>query len=69
MTRLESRYRRWLACYPKAYREDHEAELLAVLVAVSRDGRQRPSPGELLASSGAAWACDCCPTCHARPAY
>lgn len=48
-TLLESRYRRWLVWYPKAYRRDHDAELLAVLVAVSRDGQRHPSPGELIA--------------------
>ncbi|HEX3589914.1 MAG TPA: hypothetical protein VHV74_09785 [Pseudonocardiaceae bacterium] len=48
-TRLESRYRRWLVWYPKSFRRDHDAELLAVLVAVSREGQRHPSPGELFA--------------------
>ncbi len=48
-TRLESRYRRWLVCYPEAFRREHEAELLAVLIATSRDGQAHPSPGELVA--------------------
>jgi hypothetical protein len=48
-TRLESRYRKWLVCYPKTFRRDHDAELLAVLLAMSRQGQQHPSPGELVA--------------------
>jgi hypothetical protein len=40
--RLERRYRRLLACYPRAYRRENEEEILAVLLACARDGQQRP---------------------------
>jgi len=39
---LERRYRRLLACYPRAFRREHEAEMLVVLLACARDGRRRP---------------------------
>jgi len=32
-TQLERRYRRLLAFYPKAFRREHEQEMLAVLIA------------------------------------
>jgi hypothetical protein len=40
--RLERRYRRLLACYPRAYRRENEEEMLAVLLACAHDGQQRP---------------------------
>lgn len=41
-TDLERRYRRLLAAYPKAFREEHEQEMLAVLMADADAGRRRP---------------------------
>jgi hypothetical protein len=41
-TRLERRYRRLLACYPRTFRAQHEEEMLVVLLACARDGRRRP---------------------------
>jgi len=43
---LERRYRRLLACYPRAFRHEHEQEILWVLLAGAGDGQQRPRPGE-----------------------
>jgi hypothetical protein len=43
---LERRYRRLLACYPHAFRDEHEQEILAVLMAGADEGQQRPRPGE-----------------------
>jgi hypothetical protein len=43
---LERRYRRLLACYPQAFRHEHEQEILAVLMAGAGDGQQRPRLGE-----------------------
>jgi hypothetical protein len=40
--RLERRYRRLLACYPRSFRAEHEEEMLVVLLACARDGRRRP---------------------------
>jgi hypothetical protein len=40
--RLERRYRRLLACYPRAYRRENQEEILAVLLACAHDGQQRP---------------------------
>ena len=45
---LERGYRRWLRWYPKAFRLEHEAEILAVLIAGAREGRRRPEPIECL---------------------
>lgn len=45
---LERRYRRLLACYPRAFRSDHEEEILAVLMAGAEDGQHRPRPGEAI---------------------
>ena len=42
---LERRYRRLLACYPRAFRHEHEQEILSVLMAGVGDGQQRPRPG------------------------
>jgi hypothetical protein len=42
LPRLERRYRRLLACYPRAFRRENEEEILAVLLACAEDGQQRP---------------------------
>ncbi|HTW43491.1 MAG TPA: hypothetical protein VMD79_14380 [Solirubrobacteraceae bacterium] len=39
---LERHYRRLLVFYPKAFREQHEQEVLAVLMAGAADGQRRP---------------------------
>ena len=41
-TQLERRYRRLLACYPKAFRREHEDEMLVVLMAGADDGQRQP---------------------------
>lgn len=41
-THLERRYRRLLACYPRAFRREHEDEMVVVLMAGARNGRRRP---------------------------
>jgi hypothetical protein len=41
-SRLERRYRRVLACYPKAFRRESGEEILAVLLATAHEGQQRP---------------------------
>lgn len=43
---LERRYRQLLACYPRAFRYEHEQEILAVLMAGAEEGQQRPRLGE-----------------------
>jgi hypothetical protein len=43
---LERRYRRLLAGYPRAFRREHEQEILAVLMAGADEGQQRPRLGE-----------------------
>jgi hypothetical protein len=43
---LERRYRRLLACYPRAFRREHEQEMLLVLMAGAGEGQQRPRLGE-----------------------
>jgi hypothetical protein len=45
---LERGYRRWLRWYPKAFRREHEAEILGVLMACSREGQRRPELMESL---------------------
>jgi hypothetical protein len=45
---LERGYRRWLRWYPKAFRREHEAEILAVLVAGARAGQRHAEPMECL---------------------
>jgi hypothetical protein len=45
---LERGYRRWLRWYPKTFRREHEAEILAVLMAGAREGQRRPEPMECL---------------------
>ena len=42
LERLERRYRRLLACYPRAFRRENGEEILAVLLACAQDGQQRP---------------------------
>ena len=42
---LERRYRRLLACYPRAFRRQNEEEILAVLLACAQDGQRRPGLG------------------------
>lgn len=46
--RLERRYRRLLAFYPRGFREGHEEEILAVLLAGSAEGQRRPHPADVL---------------------
>jgi hypothetical protein len=41
-TDLEHGYRRLLAWYPRAFRRDHEEEVLAVLMAGAGEGQRRP---------------------------
>ncbi len=40
-SQLERRYRRVLACYPKAFRRESEEEVLAVLMASATEGQRR----------------------------
>jgi hypothetical protein len=42
---LERRYRRLLAWYPRAHRQEHEDEMLGVVLA-GAGGRDRPGPGD-----------------------
>jgi len=39
---LERAYRRLLAWYPREFRQEHEQEILAVLMASAPDGQRRP---------------------------
>ncbi|GAA3804298.1 hypothetical protein GCM10022226_25170 [Sphaerisporangium flaviroseum] len=48
MTALERRYRRLLAWYPKDHRARHEEEMLAVLLATSTPGQNRPARRDAL---------------------
>ena len=43
---LERRYRRLLAFYPKAFRREHEQELVSVLMAGAAEGQRRPRLAE-----------------------
>jgi hypothetical protein len=43
---LERRYRQLLVCYPRAFRREHEQEILAALMAGADEGQQRPRLGE-----------------------
>jgi hypothetical protein len=43
---LERRYRRLLLWYPRAFRAQHEDEMLVVLMAGARSGRRRPGPAD-----------------------
>jgi hypothetical protein len=45
-TRLERRYRSLLALYPKAFRGEHEQEILSVLMAAAAEGQKRPRLAE-----------------------
>jgi hypothetical protein len=47
-TDLERGYRRWLRWYPKSFRHEHEAEILAVLLAGASQGQRQPAPMECL---------------------
>jgi hypothetical protein len=51
---LERAYRRWLRWYPRAFRREHEAEILGVLMAGARDGQRRPGLLECLDLAGSA---------------
>jgi hypothetical protein len=44
---LERRYRRLLACYPAAFRLEHEQEILSVLMAGAEEGQRWPRPAEV----------------------
>jgi hypothetical protein len=46
MSRLERGYRRLVACYPRSFRKENQEEIIAVLLATSRDGQQRPGLAE-----------------------
>jgi hypothetical protein len=53
---LERGYRRWLRCYPKQFRREHEVEILGVLMAGAREGQRQPEPMECLdLMRGALW--------------
>jgi hypothetical protein len=57
-TNLERRYRRLLACYPRAFRRENEEEILAVLLACAEQGQQRPGPAasaDLIKGAIRAW--------------
>jgi hypothetical protein len=43
---LERGYRRLLACYPRAFRQENGPEILAVLMACAADGQRRPGLAE-----------------------
>jgi len=43
---LEQGYRRLLGWYPRAFRREHEDEILAVLMASAPEGQRRPRPAE-----------------------
>jgi hypothetical protein len=45
---LERRYRRLLAWYPRAFRREHEEEILGVLMAGAREGQRQPELMECL---------------------
>ncbi|MGZ4200999.1 MAG: hypothetical protein ACXVRH_02945 [Thermoleophilaceae bacterium] len=45
-SRLERRYRRLLAFYPKAFRREHEQEMLSVLMTAAPEGQRRPRLAE-----------------------
>jgi hypothetical protein len=45
---LEREYRRWLRFYPRSFRQTHESEILAVLLATSAPGKRRPERMERL---------------------
>lgn len=45
---LERGYRRWLRCYPRAFRREHEAEMLTVLMADAGNDQRRPRVAECI---------------------
>jgi hypothetical protein len=45
---LERRYRKLLAFYPRSFREGHEEEILAVLLAGTSEGESRPHPADVV---------------------
>src|ERR1017187_9931812 len=45
---LERGYRGWRRWYPKAFRREHEDEILAVLLAGAKEGQRRPELMECL---------------------
>jgi hypothetical protein len=45
-SRLERRYRSLLELYPKAFRREHEQEILSVLMASASEGQERPRLAE-----------------------
>jgi hypothetical protein len=45
-SQLERRYRRVLACYPKAFRRESEEEILAVLLSTAGEGQRRAGVAE-----------------------
>jgi hypothetical protein len=45
-TTLERRYRRLLAFYPRAFRREHEQEILSVLIAGAAEGQRWPRLAE-----------------------
>ena len=47
-TQLERGYQRLLAIYPKAFRREHEQEMLSVLMAGAAAGQRRPSLDEAI---------------------
>jgi hypothetical protein len=44
---LERRYRRLLVCYPAAFRQEHEQEILSVLMAGAEEGQRWPRLAEV----------------------
>jgi hypothetical protein len=55
---LERKYRRLLACYPRAFRRENEEEILAVLLACAQEGQQRPglaASADLMKGAMRAW--------------
>jgi hypothetical protein len=53
---LERRYRRLLACYPRAFRREYGQEMLSVLMAGAAEGQERPRLGDATdLISGAIW--------------
>ena len=49
---LERRYRRLLGWYPQPFRNGHDEEMLAVLMATSEEGQRRPG---LMESANLMW--------------
>jgi hypothetical protein len=45
---LERGYRRWLRCYPRAFRREHEGEMLTVLIAGAGNTQRRPRAAECI---------------------